>query len=320
MDRRKAIKLGLGATAGAALGSTLGCAPGAREVAQGHTPENMDAYLANLDSQMGKIRDARFVEGFVGHATGKAVTPELRKSIEPSETLFQDILRTLLLSQSFRDVSPEARFHPGMQKRMGDNIESMDATVFQVNDMLAKLTPGQREATRDTLRKHPGLAMRLGETLDEQAALAGIAPARRLQLRSIMTRTSFRLSKHDPGIVIDEYVDKVRRATAPGRAEIAAWQNASDVGSEAFWRYRRGLESAQGGDTVPGAGSPDGAGSGAIRVGAEMMGIGILIFGVSAIFVSNGAVPLLIGMTVGAVLFAIGLITLIVGALIKALH
>lgn len=190
MDRRKAIKLALGATAGAALGSTIGCAPGAREVAQGHTPENMDAYLANLDSQLDRIRDARFVEGFVGQATGKAFSPEARKSIEPSETLFQDILRTLLLSQSFRDVSVEARFHPGMQKRMGDNIEAMDATVFQVNDMLAKLTPAQREATRDTLRKHPGLAMRLGETLDEQAAMAGVASARRLQLRSIMTQTS----------------------------------------------------------------------------------------------------------------------------------
>ena len=55
-------------------------------------------------------------------------------------------------------------------------------------------------------------------------------------------------------------------------------------------------------------------------VAAIMMGIGILTFGIGGIFVSNGALPLLIGMTIGAVLFAIGLITLIVGALIKALH
>jgi hypothetical protein len=324
MDRREAIKLGLGFTAGATLGSTVGCAPGAREVAQGDSPVHMDLYLANLDSQLEKIRGARFVEGFAAESAGKPLTSAMRESIAPSENLFRKMLHTLMLSQSFRDLSEEGRYHPGMQKRMAENFEAMDATVFEVNDMLAKLSPEQRDATRETLRKHPGLAMRLGESLDEQAALAGVASARRLQLRSIMTQTSFRLSKHDPGVVIDEYVNKVRRATAPGKAEIAASQSAGYVGSEAFWRYRDRMEKPKTSNADTAETSAfneskfDGPGSGAVKTGAKMMGIGAITFGVSAIFVANDAFPFVIGMTVGAVLFAIGLITLIVGAIIVA--
>ncbi len=330
MDRRKAIKLGLGVTVGTTLGTTTGCAPGARgvggvggarEVAQGHTPENMDDYLANLDSQLRRVREGRFVEGFTAQATGKEITLGLRDAIAPQETLFQNILHTLVLTQSFRDISEAGQYHPGMQKRMADNIDSMNATVFQVNDMLANLTPQQREATRETLRKHPGLAMRLGESLDEQAALAGVTTARRIQLRSIMTQTSFRLTHNDPGVVIDEYVNKVRRATEPGKAEISASQNTAYLGSEAFWRYRDQLASAQGG-TGPSSENRDkefhGPGSGTVRTGVTMMGIGAVTFGLSAIFVSNGVFPFVFGMTVGAVLFAIGLIALIVGAIIVA--
>ena len=324
MDRRKALKLGLGLTAGATLGSTVGCAPGvagARKSAQGHTPPDMDAYLGNLDSQLEKIQSARFVEGFVDHATGKPATPELREKIEPSETMFRNMLHTLLLTQSFRDVSDEAQFHPSMQKRMAENIDSMDATVFQVNDMLANLSPEQRDATRKHLRKHPGLTMRLGEALDEQAAQAGVTASRRLQLRSMMTQASFRLSKYDPGVVIDEYVDKVRRATAPGKGDIVAAANAGYLGSEAFWRYRSQLERNSGvlTDTTEAPRSTfTGPGSGAVKVGAKMMGIGAVTFGISTIFVANDVFPFVVGMTVGALLFAIGLLTLIVGAIIYA--
>ena len=97
MDRRKAIKLGLGVTAGVTMSAATGCAPGAREIQQGHTPENMDDYLANLDRQMKRIRQGRFVEGFASKATGATVTEELRSGIEPSEKQFQNILRHRIL-------------------------------------------------------------------------------------------------------------------------------------------------------------------------------------------------------------------------------
>jgi hypothetical protein len=56
-------------------------------------------------------------------------------------------------------------------------------------------------------------------------------------------------------------------------------------------------------------------GTGAMHAAGYMMGIGVVTFGLSAALVDSSD-AFLIGLTVGALLFAIGLITLIVGAII----
>ncbi len=321
MDRRKALKIGIGMTAGAALGGIEGCAPSAKTVRKGHQPENMDDYLANLDSQLDRVRQSRFVEGFTQTATGKPLTEAVRNRLEPAEKQFQEILHSLLLTQSFRDLSEEGQFHPGMQQRIARNLDNIDASVFEVTETLSKLAADEKSAIRKTLREHPGLAMHIAESLDDQAALAGVSRARRTQLRSMMTQASFRMSNNDPGVIIDEYVEKVRRASEPSRADISSAEMAAASGGEAFWRYR---------DQLAAANSEDGSltssqfeqtsepGSKPIRIGAKLLGISVLTFGASALFVSMGAVIFVVGMTVGAILFAIGLITLIIGAIIKA--
>ena len=58
-------------------------------------------------------------------------------------------------------------------------------------------------------------------------------------------------------------------------------------------------------------------GSRGLRAGGYMLGIGVLTFGVSTALVSTSA-AFLVGMTVGALLFAIGLITLLISAIIAA--
>ncbi len=55
-----------------------------------------------------------------------------------------------------------------------------------------------------------------------------------------------------------------------------------------------------------------------MKTGGILMGIGVLTFGVSAAVVASGGIPGLFGMTVGAILFAAGLICLIVGAVLYA--
>ena len=54
--------------------------------------------------------------------------------------------------------------------------------------------------------------------------------------------------------------------------------------------------------------------------GAWLLGIGVVTFGVSAAIVSAGGTALLVGATIGALLFAIGLIVLLVGAIIYAVN
>lgn len=326
MDRRNAIKLGTGLAAGVALESITGCAPGMSENLKnaerprGIVPDDMDDYLAGLDRNLERIGESRFVEGFVAKATGKPFAPELRKELDPSETQFRGMLHTLLLTQSFRDLSEDGRYHPGMQKRMLQNLESIDASVFQVSDMLENLDAGQREDMRKFLKKNPDMAIRLAETLDEQAALAGVSRQSRIKMRSMMTQASFRLRNNAPGVVIDEYVEKVRKASEPNRADILASQSMAKVGGDAFWQYQDKLAASAGvGDPPPKPGERG------IRIGAKLLGIGVLTLAGSGLAVAIGvdgfeplAVLGVIGLTVGAILFAIGFLTLIFSALIRA--
>jgi hypothetical protein len=61
-------------------------------------------------------------------------------------------------------------------------------------------------------------------------------------------------------------------------------------------------------------------GEGTMITGAWLLGIGVVTFGVSAAIVSAGGTALLVGATIGALLFAIGLIVLLVGAIIYAVN
>jgi hypothetical protein len=54
-----------------------------------------------------------------------------------------------------------------------------------------------------------------------------------------------------------------------------------------------------------------------LRVGGYMLGIGVVTFGLSLALVSSSE-AFLVGMTVGALLFSIGLITLLISAIIAA--
>jgi hypothetical protein len=312
MKRREALKLGAGAAAGMALGAT-GCAlPGVRQVGDRLVPEDMDSFLKGWDNHLAGVEQARFVEEYAAGYLGKPVTAAQRAELEPSENLFRKMLHTMLLTQTFRDLSDEGQKHPEVQKRMLRNAQGVHDTVFAVSGTLENLDAGQRDGLRGILGEKPDLAMGIAEALDIEAARAGITGRRRIQLRSMMAQAGFRLSKSDPGTVIDECVGKVKRASAPGRAEMLAAQTAAQAGGEAFFRSR---------EMDGEAGEPGGwksqPGGGAINSGLWMMGIGVATFGVSAIIVNAGSFPFVFGMTAGAVLFAVGLITLIVGAIIR---
>jgi hypothetical protein len=313
MKRREALKLGAGMAAGMAL-ATTGCAlPGVREVGDRLVPEDMDAFLKGWDEHLEGVEQARFVESYAAGFLGKPVSAELRGELAPSENLFRKMLHTMLLTQTFRDLSEEGQRHPEVQKRMLKHAQGVHDTVFAVSGSLENLDAAQRRAVQEMLREKPDLAMGIAETLDAQAAGAGITGRRRLQLRSMMTQASFRLSKSDPGSVIDECVGKVKRAAAPERAEMLAAQTAAQAGGEAFFRAQA-AEPRQPGEPPTWREQP---GGGAINSGLWMMGIGVVTFGVSAAIVNSGSFPFVIGMTAGAVLFAVGLITLIVGAIIR---
>lgn len=343
MQRRDILRGGAAAGVGA-VGGTLSACVGGGSPLPSSTPEpglppppDMDVFCAELEAKLAGISKSEFVNGFVTRLGKTQLTPEKRAHIQAREELFRRSLRSLYLSQTFRDLPPESQANPRLQELMQRHVPEMDQTVFDVTDMLERLPQAEREATRRELERRPQLGIQIAETIDEHAAAAGVSVRRRREVRAMLTQSSFRLRHAAPGALIDEYVSKVRRATATDGAERALALNAASQASAELFFAGPGAASSDAASPAPAASwtspkakrqarttnalkaqPPDGThpGTGTIRTGAWLLGIGVLTFGVSAGLVSIGATPLLIGMTVGALMFAIGLIVLIVGALI----
>lgn len=326
MDRRDLLRASALSSASVATLAAGGCARPASPTHMGGlslSGVDLEAFLGRFDRGLADIQTSRFVAGFT-ESLGERPIPEARRAhVDERERDFREALSSLYLTQTFRDLAPETQFHPEVQRRMLDNIHAIDASVFRMTDRLEQLGAREREEVRTTLKRHPDLAMRIAEVVDEQAAVAGLSPARRRDFRSIMTQAAFRLKNQPPGVLIDEYVRKARRATAPDGPEFRrSLELAAEAGEHYFWE--RGIELTAAGPTGvrkaksarPKAKAEPG--KEVIMSGAILLGVGVIIFGVSAAIVSAGWFPGVFGLTVGAVTFAVGLIVLIVGALIYA--
>ena len=326
MDRRDLLRASALSSASVAALATEGCArPGPLTQMGGLPLSDLDlnAFLGRFDRGLAEIQTSRFVAGFT-ESLGERPIPEARRArVDERELAFREALSSLYVTQTFRDLAPETQLHPEVQRRMLDNIHAIDASVFRMTDRLEQLGAREREELQSTLKRHPDLAMRIAEVVDEHAALAGLSPARRRDFRSIMTQAAFRLKNQPPGVLIDEYVRKARRATAPDGPEFRrSLALAAEASERYFWE--RGIELT----SAATAGSPQAKserskakpepGKEVVLSGAILLGVGVVIFGVSAAIVSAGWFPGVFGMTVGAVTFAVGLIVLIVGALIYA--
>jgi hypothetical protein len=332
MKRRDVLKAGVAGAASA----TIGCATTVH-VGEVSTDQaaSAHAFLASLDHHLALTATARFVEGYVA-----AQYPDRPRSIagqtviEDNDALFRRMLRTLFITQSFRDLPIETQLHPAVQDRMSAHLDEIDETLFALTDRLDGMTAEQRSQLRAKLRDRPDTAMEIGEVIDRHAAAAGLSRARRTQLRSMMSETSFRLRHEAPGALIDEYTAKVRRMGGQDGASALAIDVAQQIGQRAFWHHHKQVaqagpppgtaattvQPAVGPQLDPAATAPQ-PGRRAIRVGATMMGIGVLAFGAGLLTVATGsqgleAVGLVLGVTGGAVLFAIGFITLIIGGII----
>jgi hypothetical protein len=274
-------------------------------------------------------------------------SPEHAQFIAGSDAMFQRLIGALFITQSFRDLPPETQTHPAVQTRIASHLDEIDGTVFELTSFLSAQTGDERTQLRDALRKNPHAAMDLAELLDGHAATMGVTVERRRQLRQIMKHATFRLRTESPGALIDEYTAKVQRLRGEDGKSALALALAQKLGEDQFWRYQQHLAQDAGpgaatpataapattrlsppGATPPSAMAPQPApaphrpGDGAIKAGAYMLGIGVVDFGLGALIVSNASgvllgIALVGGITIGALLAAIGLLTLIIGALIR---
>jgi hypothetical protein len=351
MKRRDVLKQAAATTAVASVGASAVGGAGCATVPRAPAPRDDRAaadYLAMLDRSLEVAGQMRPVHEIAAQRTPGPRSPEHEQFIAGSDAMFQRLISALFITQSFRDLAPGTQTHPAVQTRIASHLDEIDGTVFELTSFLSAQTGDERAQLRDALRRNPNAAMDLAELLDGHAATMGVTVERRRQLRQIMKHATFRLRTEPPGALIDEYTGKVQRLRGEDGKSALALALAQKLGEDQFWRYQHHLaQSAGPGGSMPataaptsGQLSPPGAtppsavvpqpapaaahrpGDTAIKAGAYMMGIGVVDFGLGALIVSNtsGAafgIALVGGITIGALLAAIGLLTLIIGALIR---
>jgi hypothetical protein len=339
MERRDVLKAGAMGVAAATIGTGCATVPRADGIAAtaatGASAASGAEFLAMLDRQLGHVDHARFVEGFVTAAHGARRSRRAERVIEDHDAAVRRMLRTLLITQGFRDLPVETQIEPDVQARMASHLDEIDATVFEVGDRLAGLDAADHARVRTALRDRPDLAMEIGEAIDAHAVASGIPRARRRQLRAMMMQTAFRLKHEAPGALIQEYTQKVTRLREDGDGSALALAVSERIGHQAFWAHQKRIAQAPGATPAPGAAASTAPAPAAAavpaprpehkhtvaKVGGAMMGIGVVVGGVSAAILSGGGpFGFVVGVTVGAILFAAGLIVLIIGAIMAAVE
>lgn len=309
MERRRFLNA---SAAGASVvmilgGSAWATVPESRgDGAQTPFVPDMDPYLARMDSGLDSI----------ANWSPSGAFPEFAGDRQGVDELGRKALKTLYVTAMFADLPESAQRHPGVQERVLKALPEMDEATSSVADYLGSRTPEQLERAQRALRDSRNPAMQILESLDEQAALAGVSMGRRLQTRRIMTEAAWRLRNQPPALVIRETLGKVDKVSASdvsleARRDLVA----SRAGEKLFWDHQqRQTGVGPGGPAADSTGTakPRARGTLAGR-GAKTMGIGILVGGVAAAGVAAGTFSFVYVVTVGALLFLIGLIMLLIG-------
>ncbi len=264
MKRRDVLKVGAIGAVGVATASVAGgCAatPPARNPAD--VDREAKSFIAMLDKQLGLVDHVNPVEEAVYRAYGTAQPDHVKAKVAEHDGLFRRVLRTLFVTQAFRDLPKETQLHEAVQQRVGSHMDEVDATVFELTDFLARRSHDERTKLREVMREKPEIAMDLGEMLDERAGRMGILKERRKQMRTAMREVTFRLKTESPGSIIDEYAAKVERLRGTDGKSALALSLAEKIGQRAFWKYQHLLAQpgAPQGSPGPGSGQP-GPGSG----------------------------------------------------------
>ncbi len=301
MDRRNVLRFGSLGLAGLGTG---GCVLANANLADFSDEADIDLYVQQMQTQLRRIEKADFATRFAEHMHERPATPDQRTELEKTDAKVQRILQTLLLSQTFRELPRQTQRAPKIQALMKTHANGISDTVHEVTQDLEALRPAQRHRIRDVLRKRPNLPTAIGETLDRHARSTGLSFQNRLKLRTAMLETSHRLKNDDPSVLIDEYTAKVRRAQEPGRAEAFAIASADSHSRELLQRGQKR--------------SNDPTGTTGLKVGGYIVGLAFATAATGAILEIAGVqgALLVLGATVGGVLLAIGLVTLIISGIV----
>ncbi|MBK8254776.1 MAG: hypothetical protein IPK82_19215 [Polyangiaceae bacterium] len=308
-------------------------------------------FLSNLDLSANAISLQSSLASILPSAEAENILTDPR--FAHADQMFRATLRGALVATSLSDLPSEVVVHPGVQNRIWNSLNDMDAAVVEISKTLSNLTPEERAQITAALRSEPSLSTQILGAIDEQAKLAGVSEQRRAHFAQLGEHAFFRL-KLSTSTFIDEQVEKVQKV-APRPVEEAERYLEAQLGSTQFqaqknwhltvaemWKgilaeETRRLTSDDQPSSVspddayapPAAGAPPpaspfnpDAGKKVLRVGAWLFGIGAFAGLTGAILVnqrdSDVVLSGLFSFTAAAVLSISGLICLLIGAILRA--
>jgi hypothetical protein len=236
-SRREFIKAG---AIGAAVAGGSSCASlGGTQLLEGPAmgEGEVDGFLATLERGMQQINGASFAGKLVPDLWSDPA--ELQKgNRKQADHLARQALRALLFTGLVQDLKPADQQHPKVQQKVQEQLPELDEAVLGMNNLLGSLTPQHHAELRRKLRSEPELGLRIAEELDAPAKAAGVPLDTRLKTRAMISHLTWRMRVHDPGVVFDEYRDKVTRiGTSSGQAEQIKRVMATKMSADAFWRH-----------------------------------------------------------------------------------
>ncbi|MFO0546951.1 MAG: hypothetical protein U0271_01120 [Polyangiaceae bacterium] len=333
MERRSFLRTGL--LGGSALGAS-GCSAtldGLLQIPkeQGVSDEEVKAFLARLDGQLGAISAARPQDPML---IPSAALPT--GDVERGRDLVQKTMRGLLITGSFADLPLEGRTHPAVQARMTAAMPELDDAMLGMRDFLGRLTPTERADLGRALRKDPDLGMRVVGSIDDQASELGVSLTRRVHMREIAAHACARL-KQSSDLFLDDTLRKADKLAMRDTTPLAIErQLLAQLGEAEFFRMRDSLEAAAAKwnvatrDLGEGVLDPEtrdyerqkNRANVVLTVGGVLLGVGLvhLAIGIPVLIlgggVTGGGLAGAFVITAGAVLGLAGIITMIVGGAI----
>jgi hypothetical protein len=298
MDRWEFLKKSALGAAGLTTTGSLGCTPGLPGSRRSLAPHpDMTAYLDQFDVGIARLDEWSIASSF----------PDFQGDAALLDSLGRTSVKTLYSTGMFSDLPIELQVDPRMQDRMWAIQPAMDESIAGITNLLDRQAPEDLARVQAALRERPAFLRQFSELIDAEAARSGLSDARRYQFRTQLAQVGWRLQHQPPSLLLDEYLVKVEKVSASDiESEARQRWLAARVGERAFWHQEQGKRGRR------------------ISRGLRTMGIGVLIFGASALLIAAGSggndadgviIVGAIGATVGSIFILVGLIMLLVGAL-----
>jgi len=218
MDRRTFLHR-FGATLGAALGAaSLGGCAGLAAARRTDGSVDVPAYVAAMDDQVARI-----------HALPDRPEVEaLLASKQLPSGFLKRYMASLFVVAAFRDLPRAAQEHPAMQDRIWAEAPWLGEAQLRLARMMRRLGKAERKQLRATIREDRKALDAVREGLLSSSVGSDMAPARAQQLADLYDQVTFRMRTQDPGVLVDEVVDKIARRAAQVGATEDTWDDLLD--------------------------------------------------------------------------------------------